>query len=362
MREGTLRKGLVVGIILLFVETCIYPTVIGSEPLNQPPLAEIVSIIPNPSFTYEQVNITGKGLDPENGMKYFSWDFNGDGIWDVYNTNSSPGWAYDYESYTYSSAGNYTVFLRVNDSQGDSGYDYAYVEILTLPPTVDITSPYNGQIVNGTTMITGTASDLDGYVFLVEVKIDEGYWNVATGTNNWEFSWDTHTVEEGNHTIYARSLDNNVNYSAIDTVNVITKFIPDLKCTRTLSWTGITPGATITGNFFVQNIGEIGSGLDWEVAEYPSDWGVWTFAPSNGIDLKPEDGVVMVNVTVIVPSQQSHQFSGDIKIVNKADSNDFEIISVSLTTPQNLAINSPLLSFLQNHPFMFPILRHMLGY
>lgn len=368
MRKSIWTKGLVIGIILLFVGICIFPTVFGSEPspnqpFNENPIAEIVSISPNPAFPYEQVNFTCRGRDPENGSKYFSLDFNGDGTWEILNqVLYNPGWVYLYVNYTYTSPGNYTVILRVLDGMGAPDFDTAIVEILTLPPTVDITSPYNGQIVNGTTMITGTASDTDGYVFLVEVKIDDGNWVVANGANNWEYSWDTHTVEDGNHTIYARSLDNNVNYSAIDTVNVITKFIPDLKCTGTLSWTGITPGATITGNFFIQNIGEIGSELDWEVAEYPSDWGNWTFTPSNGIDLKPEDGVVMVNVIVIVPSQQSHQFTGNIKVVNKEDSSDFDIISVSLTTPQNLAINSPLLSFLKNHPFMFPILRHLLRY
>jgi len=43
----------------------------------------------------------------------------------------------------------------------------------------------------------------------VEVRIDSGSWWTASGTTSWIYSWDTTTVSDGSHTIYARSKDNN---------------------------------------------------------------------------------------------------------------------------------------------------------
>ena len=80
--------------------------------------------------------------------------------------------------------------------------------------------------------------------------------------------------------------------------------IPDLDCDGDLCWYDVEPGATVTGSFTVENIGEEGSLLDWEIESYP-DWGTWTFYPSYGIDLMPEDGVVTVTVEVIWPNPEN---------------------------------------------------------
>jgi hypothetical protein len=50
---------------------------------------------------------------------------------------------------------------------------------------------------------------------------------------------------------------------------------PDLDCTGSLSWTSVPAGSTVTGEFTVSNIGDSGSLLNWEVAEYPG-WGTWS--------------------------------------------------------------------------------------
>ena len=114
----------------------------------------------------------------------------------------------------------------------------------------------------------------------------------------------------------------------------ITIPIPDLDCDGGLSWTDVEPGSTVTGEFTVKNIGDPTSLLDWEIAEWPS-WGTWTFTPSSGNDLTPEDGAITVTVSVVAPDEENKEFSGEVKIVNTEDSSDFEIISVSLATPVN---------------------------
>ncbi len=114
-------------------------------------------------------------------------------------------------------------------------------------------------------------------------------------------------------------------------------YIPDLDCDGTLSWTNVEPGGTVTDSFIVKNIGEPGSELDWEVKTWPS-WGTWTFTPQSGNDL-PKNGQTTVQVTVVAPDEQNEEFTGEVKVVNKEDSNDYCIIPVSLTTPVNYQVN-----------------------
>jgi len=138
---------------------------------------------------------------------------------------------------------------------------------------------------------------------------------------------------------------------------------PDLDCVGSLSWTDVSPEATVTGSFTVENIGEPGSLLDWEIDDYPN-WGYWTFTPSSGDDLLPNNPVT-VGVTVIAPNQQNEEFTGEVKIVNKENSSDFCTIPVSLATPVsvNYQFNlHPLMQkILELFPNAFPILRYMLG-
>jgi hypothetical protein len=137
---------------------------------------------------------------------------------------------------------------------------------------------------------------------------------------------------------------------------------PDLYCDGSLSWTDVKPGELVTGTFTVENIGAPGSLLDWEIIDWPT-WGTWTFSPSSGNDLKPSHGTVDVYVEVRAPNQKNRQFTGEVRIINKGDSTDYCIIDVSLATPKNKTFNTNLLflRFLEQHPHIFPILRHMLG-
>jgi len=181
------------------------------------------------------------------------------------------------------------------------------------------------------------------YIF----NFDSGAWDML-GQNmgnqdNLEWQWRV-TANSNNYVdtdgliwikVYAEALDDTV----LDEVGIKFKLIPkipDLKCGGDLSWTwtDVEPGSTVTESFTVKNVGDPGSELDWEISNYPS-WGIWTFDPSSGDNLKPEQGPVTVDVTIVAPNQQNQGFGGEIKIINKEDPTDFEIITVSLTTPYN---------------------------
>jgi hypothetical protein len=114
--------------------------------------------------------------------------------------------------------------------------------------------------------------------------------------------------------------------------------VPNLDCKGSLKWSNLEPGETVKGSFTVENIGDSGSLLNWEVIEWP-DWGTWDFDPEEGEGLTSGDKVVTVDVTVIAPNQQDQEFNGAVKIVNKDDSSDNCTIPVYLSTPKYKAFN-----------------------
>jgi hypothetical protein len=141
---------------------------------------------------------------------------------------------------------------------------------------------------------------------------------------------------------------------------------PNLECDGNLHWRLVPSGSLQTGSFTLANIGEAYSKLNWGIISYPN-WGTWSFTPDSGQNLTPEEGSVTVQVEVIAPNQQYRQFTGEIKIVNAEDSNDFDTITVSLTTPVSIPWNKLLIDFwflsmFERFPNAFPILRHLMGY
>lgn len=122
---------------------------------------------------------------------------------------------------------------------------------------------------------------------------------------------------------------------------------PNLECEGSLSWSNIKAGSTVTGAIYVKNVGAHYSELNWEVCEIPT-WGTWTFNPSRGENLKPEDDKITVQVTIVAPNEQNKQYTGKIKICNREDSSDYCVITVFLTTSKNkLSTNTPFSLFLQ---------------
>ena len=132
---------------------------------------------------------------------------------------------------------------------------------------------------------------------------------------------------------------------------------PDLSASGSLDWIDVTAGETVTGQFTVSNSGTPGTQLDWEVESWP-DWGDWTFTPDSGNDLA---GATTVQVSVVAPGDQESEFTGTVTVVNKEDSSDTATISVSLVTPRNKAIHPLFQQFFEQHPNIFPVLRHLLS-
>ncbi|MCK4456113.1 MAG: right-handed parallel beta-helix repeat-containing protein [Thermoplasmata archaeon] len=116
-----------------------------------------------------------------------------------------------------------------NHSFGDNGLDkYPFMEPLPLGiplppenqhPECEISHPEDHARIHGSHLITGTASDEDGTIESVEIRIDDDPWIEVNGTTSWSYEWHTEDIENGEYTIYARSFDG-TNYSAVVNVTV----------------------------------------------------------------------------------------------------------------------------------------------
>jgi len=120
--------------------------------------------------------------------------------------------------------------------------------------------------------------------------------------------------------------------------------VPDLECSGSISWTGVEPGATVNGSFQIQNKGDVGSLLNWTINISSIVWGTWSITPENGQNLTPEDGKIIVQVSAIAPNQNNVEFDGYIRVENINDSEDFELIPVSLKTPKNTQIYNSIIN------------------
>jgi hypothetical protein len=133
----------------------------------------------------------------------------------------------------------------------------------------------------------------------------------------------------------------------------------DLHGEGVLYWPDVKPGTTVEGSFVIENVGAPGSEIDWEIIVWPG-WGDWTFDPSSGENLTPENSPLTINVSVEVPNRINRYYNGYVKVVDIDNNGNSCLIHISLITPHTKAYFYFFEVFLQRHPYAFPILRYFL--
>jgi hypothetical protein len=235
-------------------------------------------------------------------------------------------------------SGNYVDETGIADPTSGSGGDDDDDDVIL--PRVRITNPYEGAVVNGTIDITGTADNPGGTgVKWVLVKIDQGGWKTADGTGTWSYTWDTTTVEDGEHTISVLSSDG-AKESGIKIITVTVQNkepdpedpIPALSCDGTLNLGNVKAGLTIYNEFTVENIGDPLSNLSWAITESPI-WGAWIFSETSGDTLQPEDGPQTITITITTPTEEK-TYEGEITITNTDDPEQTCKIPVTMSVPK----------------------------
>jgi hypothetical protein len=87
-----------------------------------------------------------------------------------------------------------------------------------MPPTVAFVSPSESATVSGLVSVSGVASD-NVQVARIEVSVDGGAYQPATGTSAWTYSLDSTAYPDGSHTLRARATDAAAN-TALATLSV----------------------------------------------------------------------------------------------------------------------------------------------
>ena len=181
---------------------------------NQKPNAKFSYYPSNPAVN-QTIRFKDESNDPDGQIVQWSWDF-GDGS---ISSSKNPEYIYD-------DIGYYTVQLTVKDNEGlfDSKTLMISVHEASLnPPRPQITiiEPTSQSIVHGIILINGEATPANGDIIKVEIRFNNEAWQVADGTTEWEYLWDTILIEDGLYTISARCLDEEtVSYISTITVNV----------------------------------------------------------------------------------------------------------------------------------------------
>jgi hypothetical protein len=178
------------------------PTVDITPPSSS--IADLPSITDSLTFI-----ISWSGTDDLTGIELYDIQYKDGamGSWTNWITHTTQ------TSATFEGVNGHTYYFqsRAVDGIGNiesypSGDGDAYTTIMTTNPlpTCSITTPVQGNTVSKTVIISGTASSSATKVY---IGIDSGPWVRVTGTTSWTYNWDTNTVSNGDHVIYAKSYD-----------------------------------------------------------------------------------------------------------------------------------------------------------
>ena len=141
-----------------------------------------------------------------------------------------------------------TVKYRAFDRAGNAEpVSTQLVQVDPTAPTVSLTSPGNGDAVNGRTSLQASASDnvaVDRVDFLVDGQV------VGTASNApYAYAWESASVTDGPHTIAARAVDTAGNTRTTATASVSVRNVNLAKNPSLETATGSTPTCWTLGGY-----------------------------------------------------------------------------------------------------------------
>lgn len=153
-----------------------------------------------------QVSVAGSSSDNV-GVTAVSVSVDG-GTWNAASGTTSWSWSWASSSVA---NGSHTLTVRASDAAGNASTKAVSVNVSnatadTTAPTVSISAPAASSTVSGTVSVTGSSSD-NASVSKVEMNVDGGAWQTASGTSSWSSSWATGSYANGSHTINVRATD-----------------------------------------------------------------------------------------------------------------------------------------------------------
>lgn len=116
------------------------------------------------------------------------------------------------------SDGVFSVDAHARDLAGNEVTKTVVVQVDTIPPVSQFTSHSNGDVVQGSVTLGGTAEDQTSGISRVEFSLDAGtIWHavpVVSG-NSWSLVWNTDQMSNGQYSLQVRGVDQAGNVGAV---------------------------------------------------------------------------------------------------------------------------------------------------
>jgi hypothetical protein len=117
--------------------------------------------------------------------------------------------------------GYHFIEAKAWDYHDNVSMDGIYAQVENNPPTVEIDFPNDGSHVAGIVTISGTAHDQDeSGLQRIEVNVEGAGWEPASGTDSWNYNWNTASLAVGSYSFEVRGVDMVNNTSDAISVNV----------------------------------------------------------------------------------------------------------------------------------------------
>ncbi len=205
----------------------------GGSDVNQEPIVTITSLQNNQSIgqlTLSSITLSANANDPDGSIASIQFDINGTSLTQGNNVDWIPP-----------AFGEYTIKVTATDDKGAIATDQIKITIFqedqTPPPTVSITSPTDGQVIEQdaltTIQLSANASDPDGTIVKVQFEVNN---TLQQEGNN--ISW--LPTSFGDYKIEVTVTDND-GATATDVVNItIKETISSGDCQGITPWNAAT--------------------------------------------------------------------------------------------------------------------------
>ena len=142
--------------------------------------------------------------------------------------------------------GVHPVVAHARDVAGNKAMANEVIHVDTVPPVSQFTSHSNGEVVQGSVLLTGNMEDTTSGTDRGEVSIDGGttWQTVSMDTEDtWSFTWQSNEVPNGQYTLQMRGMDQAGNVGDPDSITLVVDNRP--------------PAVFITERWWIWEVGEL---------------------------------------------------------------------------------------------------------
>jgi hypothetical protein len=147
----------------------------------------------------------------------------------------------------------------------------------TTAPAVSFTAPSANATLSGSVTLSGSASD-NAQIATVEISVDGGAYQRASGTTSWTYALDTIAYGDGSHTLAARATDASGNTSVAGLSVAFRNAVVIDTTPPSIAIALPSPGASVSGSVSV--IGSASDNATVAKVEVSVDGG--TYQPAQG--------------------------------------------------------------------------------